>query len=253
MLISSRAMISPDVLIWEGVVIEDNVRIGSGCRIGYHVILHEGTILENDVWVGDHTVLGKLPFRAANSALTAPKPLSALEIRRDTKIGALCVLYRGAVLSEKVFIGDLASVREEVSIDRETIIGKGVTVENRCTIGKRCKIETNAYITAFSEIADYCFIAPEVTLTNDNFLGRTEERKKYFKGAILEKGARIGANATLLPGITVGEDALIGAGSVVTKDVPARKIYFGVPARFFGDVPEEQWLINQSFYEGEEE
>ena len=124
-------------------------------------------------------------------------------------------------------------------------MGKGVSVENGTKIGKRVKIETEAYITAFSTIEDYCFIAPEVTFTNDNFLGRTEERKKYFKGPVLRKGARIGANATILPGIEIGEDALVAAGSVVTRDLEPRKIYVGVPARYFKDVPEEQLLENQ--------
>jgi acetyltransferase-like isoleucine patch superfamily enzyme len=80
-------------------------------------------------------------------------------------------------------------------------------------------------------VEDYCFIAPCVAFTNANYLGRTEERKKHFGGPTLKKGARIGANATLLPGVTVGEDALVAAGSVVTKDVPARTIVVGSPAK----------------------
>ena len=134
------------------------------------------------------------------------------------------------------------------SIGQRTIIGKGATVENRTAIGARCKIETNAYITAISRIEDDCFIAPEVTFTNDNFLGRTEERKKRFRGVTLKRGARIGANATVLPGLTIGEDALLAAGSVLTKDLPPGKIFLGVPARYFGDVPEAQWLRNQTFF-----
>jgi len=117
-------------------------------------------------------------------------------------------------------------------------------------IGKKCKIETEAYITALSTIEDYCFIAPEVTFTNDNFLGRTKDRFKYHKGVTLKRGARVGANTTFLPGITVGEDALVAAGAVVTKDVPPRKIVVGVPARVWKDVPPEQLLENQDYYEG---
>ena len=163
-------------------------------------------------------------------------------------IGANCVIYRGAVLHDFVFVGDLASIREDVEIGEYTIVGRGVAVENKTKIGKYVKIETNAYITAISTIEDYCFIAPNVTFTNDNFLGRTEERKKYFKGPTLKKGARIGANSTILPGIVIAEDTLVAAGSVVTKDTKPRKIYMGVPAREHKDVPSEQLLENQVYY-----
>jgi len=246
--ISKLASIHPTAVIGEGVVIEEEAVIGENCRIGHHVVIHRGTLIGGNVVVGDQTVLGKTPSKAAMSAVTVDKSFEPLQIKDGCVIGALCALYCGTVLSEQVFVGDMASIREEVFVGRQTIIGKGVTVENRSTIGARCKIETNAYITAISRIEDDCFIAPEVTFTNDNYLGRTEERKKHFKGVTLMRGARVGANATVLPGLTIGEDALLAAGSVLTKDLPAGKIFLGVPARYFGDVPEAQWLKNQTFY-----
>jgi len=246
--VSKNASIHSTVVIGEGVVIEEGATIGENCRIGHHVVIHRGTQIGENVIVGDQTVLGKAPSKAAMSAVTVDKTFAPLQIKSGCVIGALCVLYCGTVLADQVFVGDLASIREEVSIGQRTIIGKGATVENRTAIGARCKIETNAYITAISRIEDDCFIAPEVTLTNDNFLGRTEERKKRFRGVTLKRGARIGANATVLPGLTIGEDALLAAGSVLTKDLPPGKIFLGVPARYFGDVPEAQWLRNQTFF-----
>lgn len=238
-----------NILLGKNVVIEEEVEIGNNCTIGHNVVIRKGTIIEDNVTIGDNTVLGKEPFRACTSATTSVKELPPLVIGNGTVIGAGCVIYRGAKLGGKCFVGDLATIREDVEIGDKTIVGKGVSVENGTKIGKRVKIETEAYITAFSIIEDYCFIAPEVTFTNDNFLGRTEERKKYFKGPVLRKGARIGANATILPGIEIGEDALVAAGSVVTRDLEPRKIYAGVPARYFKDVPEEQLLENQEYYE----
>jgi acetyltransferase-like isoleucine patch superfamily enzyme len=248
MMVPKNAQIHPSVVFGEGVVLEEHVVIGENCRIGHRVIIHEGTVLKNGVIIGDQTVLGKLPYKASNSAVTNEKPLPPLCLESETVVGALCVVYRGALLHSRVFVGDLASIREEVEIGEETIIGKGVSIENRTSIGRRCKIETNAYITAISVIGDDCFIAPEVTFTNDNYLGRTEERKKHFRGVTLKRGARIGANATVLPGITIGEDALLAAGSVLTKDIPPATVYLGVPARYFGDVPEEQLLVHQQSY-----
>ncbi len=249
--ISSMADIGVNVLLGENVVIEENVIIGDNSIIGHNVVIKEGTRIGKNVLVADNTILGKLPAKSALSAITTDKvDIPPLVIEEGVKIGALCVIYRGAYLKKKVFVGDLASIRENVEIGEYTIIGRGVTVENKTKIGKRCKIETEAYITALSTIEDYCFIAPGVVFTNDNYLGRTEERKKYFGGPYLKKGARIGAGAVILPNIVIGEDAVVAAGSVVTKDVPPKVIVMGVPARYHKDVPEEQLIQNQIFYEG---
>ena len=117
------------------------------------------------------------------------------------------------------------------TISEYTIVGRGVTIENYVKIGKRCKLESESYITAYSELEDYVFIAPSVVTSNDNYLGRTEERFKHFKGITVKKGGRIGANAVILPGKTIGEDALVAAGSVVTKDVPPGETVSGYPAK----------------------
>ena len=100
-------------------------------------------------------------------------------------------------------------------------------------------------MTAYSELADRVFLAPCVATSNDNFVGRTQERFKHFKGITVKKGGRVGLNATILPGKVVGEDALVGAGAVLTKDAPDRKIVVGAPARAIRDVPPEQLLENQ--------
>jgi acetyltransferase-like isoleucine patch superfamily enzyme len=224
----------------QNVVIEENVTIGQNCSFGHNVVIHSGTVIGDDVVVADNTVLGKQPFKSAVSATTTDTTLTPLVIGNGVKIGAGCVIYSGCKLGDNCFLGDMASVREDVSIGEKTVIGKSVTVENKCTIGAFVKIETGAYITAISTIEDHCFIAPMVTFSNDNYLGRTEERKKHFKGPILKRAARIGANATILPGKVLGEDCLVAAGSVVTKDVEPGVIVAGVPAKYFGKVKEEQ-------------
>lgn len=148
-------------------------------------------------------------------------------------------------------MADLASIRENATIGEYTIIGRGATIENYVKIVKRCKLESEFYITAYSEIKDYVFIAPGVVTSNDNYLGRTEERLKHFKGITVKKGGRIGENAVILLGIIIGEDALVAAGSVVTKDVPLpQKIVVGSPARVIRDVSKEQLIENQIFYVG---
>lgn len=249
--ISDKTIIGVNFSHGENLIIEDNVKIGKDVSLGHNVVIKKGTKIGDGCVISDNVVLGKEPFKASNSSITERRELKPLEISNLVTIGALTVIYRGAELSEEVFVADLASVREDVKIGKKTIIGKGVTIENKTKIGDYVKIETEAYITALSEIEDYCFIAPEVTFTNDNYLGRTEKRKKHFKGPILKKGCRIGANSTLLPGVIIEEDTLVAAGSVVTRNTEKRKIYLGSPAKVFGNVPENQLLENQVYYKKE--
>jgi len=234
----------------KNVIIEDEVIIGNNCQVGYNVVIKEGTIIGDNVRIDDNTVIGKCPMKASLSAFKDESYLPPTSISGNCLIGANTVIYIGSNISQHVLIADLASVRENSSIGEYTIIGRGVTVENHVKIGKRCKLESECYITAYSELEDYVFIAPGVVTSNDNFLGRTEERFKYLKGVKVKRGGRIGANAVILPGKVIGEDALVAAGSVVTKDVPPRKVVMGSPARVIRDVPEEQLIENQKFYVG---
>lgn len=243
--IHPSAQIGEDTHLGEFVVIEENVKIGKNCQIGHGVIIHQGSIIGNNVRIDDHTIIGKLPMKSVLSAITKQKELPPTEIGDGALIGAMVIIYRGCKIGPNTMVADQAFIREDVSIGDTTIIGRGVTIENRSSVGSRCKIETSAYICALSHIGDDCFVAPEVTFTNDNFLGRTKERFKYHKGVTILKGARIGANATILPGIIVGEDSLVAAGSIVTKNVPARMIVMGQPARVVKPVPPEQLLENQ--------
>ncbi len=247
--IKSTARLGAGTIHGEFCCIGDNVRIGEGCQIGHHVMIHDGTLIGDNVRIDDGSVIGKLPMRAANTAVTSDKQVPPAQIGKDCIIGTHVVIYRGCTIGNKILVADLSTIRENVTIGDFTIVGRGVAIENFCTIGRYVKLETNVYITAYSEIEDRVFVAPCVATSNDNYIGRTEERFKHFKGAIIRRGARVGVNATVLPGITINADSLVAAGAVVTSDTPARKIVAGVPAKVFRDVPAEQLLENQGWKE----
>jgi acetyltransferase-like isoleucine patch superfamily enzyme len=141
-----------------------------------------------------------------------------------------------------VILGDQSCVRERCELGDDVVVGRGSLVENDTTVGSRTKIQANAYVTAYSTLEEDVFIAPCVVTTNDNFMGRTEQRHALRKGPTIRRGARIGGGAVLLPGIEVGEEAFVGAGAVVLADVPARALVVGNPARPIRDVPDEELL-----------
>ena len=104
------------------------------------------------------------------------------------------------------------------------------------------KIQTACHLTGNLLIGRYVFFGPEVCTLNDKYM----DTKEYdYKGAIIKDGALIGSNASLLSAITIGLDAVIGAGAVVTKDVPDRQVWVGNPAKYIKDVPKERWLENR--------
>ncbi len=243
--ISPTATIGKDTTIGLNTVVGDGVIIGDNCRIGHNVVIHSGVKIGSRVRIDDNTVIGKQPMKATISVMTNDKQFPPSVIGDDCIIGTSVVIYAGSQLAPKVLVADLSTIREDVTIGEGTIVGRGVAIENHCVVGAYCKIETNVYLTAHSSVEDRCFIAPCVATSNDNYVGRTKERFKHFKGVTLKKGGRIGTNATILPGKIIGEDALIGAGAVVTNDVPPRKIFVGNPAKELRDVPAEQLLENQ--------
>ncbi|MDX1740352.1 MAG: acyltransferase [Rhodothermales bacterium] len=230
-------------------VVSADVHIGEDCIIGHHVVIHVGSHIGNNVRIDDHTVIGKQPMRAANSAVTRGQQQPPPRIGNDCIVGTGVVIYAGSELGDRVMVADLASIRENVTIGEYSIVGRGVSIENECTIGRYCKLETNAYVTAYSELEDRCFVAPGVLTSNDNFLGRTEERFKHFKGVTIRKGGRIGVGAVVLPGKEIGPDGVVAAGAVLTHDAEEESVYVGVPARKTGPVAEEQKLDNQGWEE----
>ena len=185
-------------------------------------VVHPGTVLGDGVKVLEHAVVGKQPTLSPRSTAKR-EPLPPTVVGDGTVISTAAIVFAGSTIGARVILGDQSCVRERVTIGDDVVVGRGSLVENDTTIGARTKIQADAYVTAYSTLEEDVFIAPCVVTTNDNFMGRTEKRLELMKGPTIRRGARVGGGAILCPGIEVGEEAFVGAGAVVTKDVPAAR------------------------------
>lgn len=143
------------------------------------------------------------------------------EIGDETKIWHFCHIMSGAKIGERCSLG------QNVNVGGKAVIGNGVKIQNNVSIYDSVEIEDNV------------FCGPSMVFTNVINPRAFVERKTEYKKTILKKGCSIGANATIVCGVTVGEYALVGAGSVVTKDVPPYTLVYGNPARVHGKVDKE--------------
>ena len=204
-------------------------------------VVYPGTVLGEGVKVLEHAVVGKQPTLSPRSTAKR-EPLPPTEIGDGTVVSTGAVVFAGSKVGARVIIGDQSCIRERVTIGDDVVVGRGTLIENDTTIGAMTKIQADAYITAYSTLEDNVFIAPCVVTTNDNFMGRTEARHELIAGPTIRRGARIGGGAVLCPGIEIGEEAFVGAGAVVTNDVPARMLVVGNPARVLREVAREELL-----------
>ncbi len=242
-----RLLTGPDVAVGDdcdlGVraIIHQGAVIGSRVTLGANVVIHPGTVIGDDCRIGDNVVLGKPVYLSAAST-AAGGTLPPLQLGNGCTVGAGTVVCAGTSLGDNCLLGDQVSVRERCALGDRVIVGRGSCVENDTTIGSGTKIQSNAYITAYMTIEEQVFIAPCVATTNDNFMGRTQARFDQLGGPTIRRGARIGGAAVLLPNVEIGEEAFVGAGAVVNRDVPARTLVVGSPARVLREVPEEELL-----------
>jgi acetyltransferase-like isoleucine patch superfamily enzyme len=204
-------------------------------------IVYPGTVLGEGVKVLENAVVGKQPSLSPRSTAKR-EPLPPTVIGDGTIVSTGAIVFAGSQIGARVILGDQSCVRERVTIGDDVVIGRGTLVENDTTIGALTKIQAEAYITAYSTLEENVFIAPCVVTTNDNFMGRTERRHELIKGPTIRRGARVGGGAILCPAVEIGEEAFVGAGAVVTRDVPPKKVVVGSPARILRDVPDDELL-----------
>jgi acetyltransferase-like isoleucine patch superfamily enzyme len=214
---------APGLLVGDGVTIPPTVELGG------NVVIHDGTVLGGGVRVHDGAVIGKPLSLGSRSTASREEPPPAV-VGDGAVIGAGAVVVAGATIGEGALIGDQAHVRERAALGRLSVLGRGAAMENDALVGAGARIQSGCYITAFCEVEDDVFMAPGVQTLNDPSAGRRVPGEK-LQGPRLRRGCRVGGGAVLLPGVEVGEEAFVGAGAVVTRDVAPRTLVVGVPAR----------------------
>lgn len=142
------------------------------------------------------------------------------------------VIYAGVTIGDGTLIGHHTLLRSLVAVGQQSQLGHHLTVERASSIGAQVRCSPGSHITSSCVLADRVFLGAGVRTVNDRqLIWRDPDREPELVPPRFDRGARVGSGSVILAGITVGEDALVGAGSVVTRDVPAGAVAYGVPAR----------------------
>lgn len=185
----------------------------------------------------DASVIVGYPVRASLRNLISTRPPGGISweeldsISRGSHLGEGVILrsgtvvYETAILEKGVETGHGVLIREQTHIGEQSLVGTGTIIDGHVTIGRRVKIESGVYIPPNTTIGDNVFLGPRAVLTNDRY-----PPSRRLQGPTIEDGAVIGASAVILPGIKIGREAIVAAGSVVTRDVPPRTLVAGNPA-----------------------
>jgi acetyltransferase-like isoleucine patch superfamily enzyme len=191
-------------------------------------ITFPGVTLGDGARVEAFVVLGQPPAGA-----TAPTP--QLRIGRNAWLRSHTVIYGGSHMGDNLQTGHGVLVREAATIGDDVSVGSHSVLEHHVTIGDRVRIHSNVFIPEYSTLEEDAWVGPNAVFTNARY-PRSPSAKDELAGPHIRSAAKIGANATLLPGVVIGRNALVGAGSVVTRDVPDDAIVVGNPARVIGSV-----------------
>ncbi len=214
------------------VVIEDKVFLGNNVSLGNNILIRKGAI------IGDNVTIGYIDFIPGEDA---PVKIATTQIGEGVRIRSGTVIYHGTRIGDNSAVGHNTVVRENTIVGHDTYIGSLTAIEGDTKIGNYVGIQTQCYITKFCNIGDYTFIAPLFVGANDQAMAhRRVGHGQNLIGFTTERYVRIAVNVVVLPGVHFSEGCIVGAGSVVTKDVPAYKVVMGIPARVVRDAPREE-------------
>ena len=214
--------IAADATVMEGVTLGHNVSIGKGALIYPNVTLEDG------VAIGPHCIIGE---PAQDYYVNEQHAFAATRIGRGGIVRSHSVIYEGVTIGEGFQTGHHVTIREDTVIGRHCSVGTLSDLQGRIRIGDYVRLHSNVHLGQLTTVDDYVWIYPYVVATNDPYPPMGD-----LAGVHIRPFAQVATGAIVMPGKTVGENALVGAGAVVTKDVPPEALAAGVPARALGSV-----------------
>jgi len=236
--VENSSLLGTNTRVRAGARLIGDVQTGEDSVIDSNAVIYGPVRLGNRNYIGPHCVIG-FPDLAELGELMRSDGVTG---KQSTVLGDDCIvragtsIYTNVKIANDVSFGHNVLVREGVTIGEHTKLGTNVVVDGKSSVGSHVSIQTGVYICTFSTVEDSVFLGPCCVFTNDKYV-----TQKPFKliGPTVKKGASIGANALLFPGVTVGEGAVVGSQAMVNSDVPPRSIVVGIPAKRIRKVPKE--------------
>jgi len=209
-------------------------KIAPSAKILKNVELGKNIIIE------DFVIIGVPPYKKKEGELKTVIGDNAL-------IRSHSIIYAGNKIGDNFQTGNHVNIREENLIGKNVSIGTKTVIEFKTKIKDNVRIHSQAFIPEFCELKEGCWIGPNVVLTNARY-PISVRSKEFIEGVVVGKKAIIGANSTILPGLKIGDYSLIGAGSVVTKDVSSKKVLSGNPAKVIDDIKNLKYPDGEKAY-----
>jgi acetyltransferase-like isoleucine patch superfamily enzyme len=214
------------------------VEIPDDAALGANVVIYPGVVIGAGCALQDGAVLGKRPVLGSHTTTPAQKPDARTVLEPGAKVGCHAVIVAGAWLGPGAVVGDHSLIREGARLETAAMVGHGGVIGRDCRIGARSRLMGGAMVGHHMVFEEDVLCGPGLSVTTDNTMGRRHGIELPI--VTLRRACRVGANVTLMSGVEIGEEAVVGAGSVVTRDVAARTVVFGAPARFVRDVRDDE-------------
>jgi acetyltransferase-like isoleucine patch superfamily enzyme len=211
-----------------------NVRVSPKASIGKNVRIGDNTVIFDNVVIGDnatiaHSCMIGEPLNEYYSNPDYENPVTV--IGSNSLVRSHAIIYGGNKLGENVSTGHGICLRENNIIGHHTVLGTNCDIQGEVITGNYCRIFSNVHISQFSKIGNFVFLYPFVVITNDPYPPSND-----LKGGTIADYTLIAAHSTILSGIKVGENCLVGAHSVVTKNFPDYSLVMGDPAKLVMDI-----------------
>ncbi|MCH2091315.1 MULTISPECIES: acyltransferase [Pseudoxanthomonas] len=205
-------------------IVSPSARIGRNVTIGAHSIVYDNVVIGDDTFIGTHCIIGEPTVAIHSQRDQYVNPELSIGARSLIRSGT--TLYSDSRIGEAFECGHKVTIRENASIGRNVRIGTLSDIQGHCEIGNYVRFHSNVHVGHKSVVKDYVWIFPYVVLTND-----PHPPSDTLVGVTVEEFAVIATMSVVLPGVTVGQDSLVGACSMVRKDVERESVVVGNPAK----------------------